>query len=225
MLVKFTGYKSLIRDLNFCVAEVSKLKLECCIEVTQSLIKTLVVAEDHRNALHFGVDPIAIIRALKIRLVNGVKQGASTVEQQLVRTLTQRYEKTPRRKVREQILAVMLGQHFTKDELCSAYLSVAFYGSSMAGCIGIQKIKRAKPDSTDASIVAYLKYPKSLTGSCERAAKHAKRVNHINHLLNGDIELFLLGRPANSELSGKIPNPTAEAGLHLKECPHNRSQK
>lgn len=221
MLVKLTRYKSLVRDLDICITAVSKLKLQCCVEVTPALIKTLILAEDHRNALHFGVDPVAIIRALKVRLTSGARQGASTVEQQLVRTLTQRYEKTPRRKIREQILAVMLSKHFSKDDLCSAYLSVAFYGSSLVGCVGIRKIRKAEPELNDASIVAYLKYPRSLTGFDERAAKHAMRVDHINQLLKGEIELFLLKKPVSSKPSASVPSPAARADLQLDDSPRN----
>jgi penicillin-binding protein 1A len=161
-------------------------------EITESLIRTLVVAEDHRSFLHYGVDPIAIIRALKLRIFGGKKQGASTIEQQLVRTIVNRYEKTPRRKVREQALAVMLSQQFTKEELAATYLKVAFYGSSLVGGHGIRKIRDYHSAFSDEAIVAYLKYPKPLRGSSDRARRHLNRVEHIKHLLRGDINLFLL---------------------------------
>lgn len=161
-------------------------------EVTESLIRTLVIAEDHRNSLHYGVDPIAIIRALKLRIFSGKKQGASTIEQQLVRTIVGRYEKTPRRKIREQVLAVMLSHQFAKEELAATYLKVAFYGSSLVGGRGIRKIRDYHPTSSDEAIVAYLKYPKPLRGSNDRARRHLNRVEHIKHLLKGDINLFLL---------------------------------
>lgn len=178
-------------------------------EITESLIRTLVVAEDHRSSLHYGVDPFAIIRALKLRIFGGKKQGASTIEQQLVRTIVGRYEKTPRRKIREQVLAVMLSQQFSKEELSAAYLKVAFYGSSLVGGRGIRKIRDYHPASSDEAIVAYLKYPKPLHGSNDRTCKHLNRVEHIKHLLRGDISLFLLDNQHCNVLpnhSDSLPN-------------------
>ena len=142
--------------------------------------------------MHYGVDPVAMIRALKLRIVGGQKQGASTIEQQLVRTIVSRYEKTPRRKIREQALAVMLSQEFTKQEIAAAYLKVAFYGSSLIGGYGIRKIRNRHSPFSDETIVAYLKYPKSLRGFDSRAQKHVNRVEHIKRLLRGDVNLFLL---------------------------------
>lgn len=151
--------------------------------MTGSLIKALVVAEDHRNAVHYGVDPLAILRTIKVRIFQGRRQGASTIEQQLVRTITGRYEKTPRRKIREQFLAVMLNVKFDKEELASCYLKIAYYGVSLAGYKGIERIKAVTSVDSDSVIVAHLKYPKTRNADDLMAKKHMVRVEHINSLL------------------------------------------
>ncbi|WP_349814569.1 transglycosylase domain-containing protein [Pectobacterium atrosepticum] len=48
------------------------------------------------------------MRCVYLRLTQNVIQGGSTIDQQLVRTLTGRYERTLRRKIREQAIAILL---------------------------------------------------------------------------------------------------------------------
>lgn len=189
-IIKIVRYRKLLKDLEVCIFIVSDVNSRCCSEISNSLICTLIVAEDHRNSLHLGVDPIAIIRALKQRCFQGVNQGASTIEQQLVRTITGRYEKTPRRKFREQILAVMLCECFSKRELSVAYLKVAYYGHSLIGMSGIRKLSAQHSQMLDEVIVAHLKYPKPSVFSERQERKHSGRVQHIRRLLDGELKLL-----------------------------------
>ena len=78
------------------------------IKIDKRFIQVLILAEDRRNKLHRGVDTIAILRAIKVRLLENKYQGASTIEQQFIRVVTNRFEKTFYRKLREQILAILL---------------------------------------------------------------------------------------------------------------------
>lgn len=187
----------MLDDFDKCCAVVNEFRDKYIDDVTGSLITALIVAEDHRNAMHHGVDPIAILRSFKARVFCGKRQGASTIEQQLVRTITGRYEKTPRRKIREQILAVMLGFKFGKKDLASCYLKVAYFGSSLVGGLGICKLRVESPDCSDAIIVAHLKYPRSSTGCGVAAIKHQARVEHVKRLLAiEDVGVFLY-KPLN----------------------------
>ncbi len=188
MILKRLRYMSVMADYDKCCATISLMRGRHNEDITESLIKTLVIAEDHRNALHFGVDPIAIIRTIKVRLLQRKRQGASTIEQQLVRTITARYEKTPRRKVREQVLAVMLNSEFDKHELASCYLKVAYYGVSLSGYKGIERIKRMEQGDTDAIIVSHLKYPRSSNTDGLMAKKHSMRVRHVCKLRGETVE-------------------------------------
>ena len=173
-----------MEDFNRCVNAVYSLQAKNGDVISDSLVRALVVAEDHRNDLHFGVDPLAIIRALKVRLVEGKRQGASTVEQQFVRVVTERFEKTPRRKLREQILAVMISSAFSKGELARSYLKVAYYGASLVGVRGVERLKFGSFPASDTAIIAYLKYPKISDPDGVVAANHLIRVKHINNLLS-----------------------------------------
>ncbi|EKT4465747.1 transglycosylase domain-containing protein [Pseudomonas putida] len=152
--------------------------------ISSSLVGALVVAEDHRNCLHYGVDPLAIMRAFKVRMFERKRQGASTIEQQLVRTITARYEKTPRRKIREQLIAVMLSFKYDKADLARVYLQVAYYGVSLVGVRGLQKLQALAPIDADAVIVAHLKYPRVKGYDGVMAKKHYARVRHVNALIS-----------------------------------------
>ena len=70
-----------------------------------TLSKLLISGEDHRFFYHLGFDIIAIARAVRNRLLYGRIEGASTIEQQLVRVLTNEYQRTFSRKIKEILLA------------------------------------------------------------------------------------------------------------------------
>ena len=121
MVFKFR-VKSIMEDYYKCI---DYIRLSSISErsISLSLIDILRVAEDHRQLLHRGVDPVAILRTIYLRLFKNIHQGASTIDQQFVRTITKRYEKTVRRKIREQILAILIRKATTGDDICIAYIS------------------------------------------------------------------------------------------------------
>ena len=93
----------------------------------------LVSGEDHRHSHHPGFDSIAICRALWRRFAFGSHEGASTIEQQIVRTITGKYERTIHRKLNEISLAILVDASFQKGILPAVYLSIAYYGWRMNG--------------------------------------------------------------------------------------------
>ena len=131
----------------------------------------LYAAEDHRNIFHFGIDQIAMVRAIYVRITKFEFQGASTVEQQFVRVATGRYEKTPYRKFREQILALSLAKLLPKRIIAQAYLMAAFYGHGRTNPMRlINKMHQDKlPLSKDEllGLIARLKYPEATNPSVE----------------------------------------------------------
>ena len=56
----------------------------------------LVSGEDHRHGRHYGFDPYAICRAIWRRVTRRSREGANTIEQQIVRVITNRFEMTIR---------------------------------------------------------------------------------------------------------------------------------
>ena len=168
--------------------------LERCLELTSRLgnsvpaafVDAVILAEDHRNGLHPGVDVFAMARAVWVRLRFGQVQGASTIEQQFVRVVTNRNERTVRRKVREQALALMLVRRTSKRQIASAYLAVAFYGS---GSVGIQGLRQRFGQNLEKvsfpqalGMVAQLKYPRPRRSSKEWNSKLAARIDALHRL-------------------------------------------
>ena len=91
--------------------------------------------EDKRFYQHGGVDYQGIARALLDDLKAGhVVQGASTIEQQLVRNLYLNDSQTFTRKIKEAWLANQMAQDWSKDRILGTYLNVVPYGGVTYGC-------------------------------------------------------------------------------------------
>jgi len=151
------------------------------------LRQALIAAEDHRFYDHCGVDPIALLRAFYQLTCYGRLQGASTIEQQLVRTVTNRYERTLRRKLREILLATCVGEVLTKEEASGVYLMVAYYGWGMEGlyrACGSMGVRLCSMSAFDAaSLVARLKYPRRRHSRPVWELRFRRRVQHILRLV------------------------------------------
>ncbi len=178
----------------------------------------LVSGEDHRHAWHPGFDVIAICRALWRRLAYGSREGASTIEQQIVRTITGRYERTLRRKLKEILLATLVGGSFRKNLLPAVYLSIAYYGWRMNGYRQACQRLRLRPGSLAldeaAALVARLKYPEPRTAPITRTFQIHRRSKHLlglyrHHLHDGTYEHLngttVRSRPPALGLAQSVP--------------------
>ena len=101
-------------------------------EIPERLQKATIAIEDEHFYDHGGVDYSAIIRAAVENFEAGeVKQGASTITQQLVRNL---YIRDPRdtieRKIKEAKMAMQYEDEYTKSQILNQYLNTASYGTN-----------------------------------------------------------------------------------------------
>lgn len=94
----------------------------------------LVMAiEDRRFLCHRGVDLISVARET-IKMVSGRKHGgASTIDMQMVRTLTGYKELSTKRKLYEMTIAVLINFKFSKTQIMQCYMDHAFFGSHLIG--------------------------------------------------------------------------------------------
>jgi 1A family penicillin-binding protein len=100
------------------------------------LSQATIASEDSRYYWHFGVDPYGILRAIVINLQGkDIRQGASTITQQLARSLFAGVgrQNTTGRKLREAIVALKLEATYSKDELLKTYLNRVYLGSGNYG--------------------------------------------------------------------------------------------
>lgn len=152
---------------------------------TGNLVTMLVCAEDHRFYSHLGFDPIAIIRAIYRVLRDGKLEGASTIEQQYVRTCTARYEISISRKVVEIAISFLLSITTSKNKIAHSYLAHAHYGHSIVGSEEAARILKKSCIlkhymCEPAAIVALLKYPMPKVITKSWSKKLEQRLSHIN---------------------------------------------
>ena len=93
-----------------------------------------VSIEDRRFYRHWGIDPRAIGRALVANLnAGGVREGGSTITQQLAKTSFLSSDRSIKRKAQEVIIAFWLEAWLTKDEILSRYMSSVYFGDGVYG--------------------------------------------------------------------------------------------
>jgi penicillin-binding protein 1B len=102
-------------------------------EIPKTLANALIASEDRRFYSHHGVDPIRLVGAVvaAIRKQERV-EGTSTLTQQLARNFfltNERFDRTPSRKLREAMIAVMLEQRLTKPQILTLYANEVYLGN------------------------------------------------------------------------------------------------
>ena len=103
-------------------------------ELPQFYIDATLAVEDHRFRWHFGIDPIAVCRALWIDIKAGsFVEGGSTITQQLAKNLLFSQEKKVERKIAEMIAALRMELKYTKQDIFELYVNTAYYGSGYYG--------------------------------------------------------------------------------------------
>ena len=97
-------------------------------DMPDTLLMAFLAVEDKRFYGHWGVDIIAICRAVLRNIQTGALQGASTITQQLTRNIYLTPEKRILRKIKEALLAVRIEKAFSKDEIFERYLNLINLG-------------------------------------------------------------------------------------------------
>ena len=106
-------------------------------EFPDHLIKATLATEDRRFYDHFGIDVAGTMRALVTNAqAGGVRQGGSSITQQLAKNLFLNNERTIERKVKEAFLAIWLETRLTKNEILKLYLDRAYMGGGTFGVDG-----------------------------------------------------------------------------------------
>jgi len=97
-----------------------------------------VAGEDSSFYSHYGIDPFGMLRAGFKYLFTGVKQGGSTITQQLAKSFVGT-ERTWTRKIKDILLAIELEKHLTKEEILYLYLNEIYLGG---GSYGVETASR-----------------------------------------------------------------------------------
>ncbi|MGH9381387.1 MAG: PBP1A family penicillin-binding protein [Thermoanaerobaculia bacterium] len=98
-------------------------------QIPEELIAAVMAAEDARFYQHGGLSARGILRAAWVNLRGGeIRQGGSTLTQQLVKNLYLTHERTLSRKLREAVLASLVELRYGKDAILQAYVNEIYWG-------------------------------------------------------------------------------------------------
>lgn len=181
LLIFLASKKSRVYYL-ITAAKISRCTFETNVAI---LIKALEMSEDHRFRNHWGIDPIGIARAIKKTLLHGRLEGASTIEQQYVRTCTLQKELSVTRKLEEISIAVFIAINHTKDDIAYSYLKYAYFGEGLIGykatirALHAESESKILNDNEAVFITSLLKRPKPKIPNTNWKTMHEKRAKYI----------------------------------------------
>ncbi len=111
-------------------------------QIPPQIVETVLTIEDRRFYSHFGIDPVAVGRAVWTNFTKGgVVQGGSTITQQLAKNLFYSPQRTMGRKFKEALAALVLEVKYTKQDILESYLNEIYLGQ--AGFVSIYGVHEA----------------------------------------------------------------------------------
>ncbi len=182
-------------------------------ELPQNLINAVLATEDRKFFNHSGIDAIAIIRASYVNHKAGrIVQGGSTITQQLAKLLFLKPEKTFKRKIQEIILAFQLEKRFSKEQIFTAYLNHAYFGSGNYGVLAAAKFyfhkEVSKLDLHESAMLAgLLKAPSKLSPKNSQDFSESR----TNVVLSKMIDAGFLSEKNLSDLNSDISYKTTRS--------------
>lgn len=122
------------KPLHTFLSADDKWRIQCALsDCSPLLLKAILEKEDRFFYYHFGVNPLAVFRALGKNLVRGkTVSGASTITMQVVRLLEPK-SRTYFHKLLESFRALQLEWHYSKSEILTMYLNLVPYGGNIEG--------------------------------------------------------------------------------------------
>lgn len=153
--------------------------------IPEHVKNAFIAIEDSRFYKHNGIDFIRIAGALADDLKHGsLKQGASTISQQLVKNTSLTGVKTISRKLQEAVMAYKLEQAYTKDEILEMYLNYIPFGK---GAFGIEAAAKAYFGTNAASLS--LAQAAMLAGIIKAPTRYAPHLNMQNSIKRRNLVL------------------------------------
>jgi penicillin-binding protein 1A len=115
-------------------------------KVSPWFVRAVIAREDARFLRHHGIDPVGIIRAaLRNLSAGGIRQGGSTLTQQLARNTFPLGGQNVHRKILEAALALRIEFVLSKDEILGHYMNRIYFGAGLFGIETASQAYFAKP--------------------------------------------------------------------------------
>ncbi len=212
-------------------------------QVPDAVVNAVIGVEDDRFWKHHGIDLRGMFRALATNVKSGeVRQGGSTLTQQLVKNSLLTPEKTVDRKVREALLAWRLEDHNTKKQILERYLNTVYFGNGAYGVQAAAEVyfgkKASQLDEGDAVLLAGLiRNPVGYDPIKYPAAAKARRKVVVDRLVTEGVITQAAGEqalarplPSNVQSLEKTPNDyfveeVKQALLHDRRLGETESER
>lgn len=131
--------------LSFAAEDRTNVPLD---RVSKWMVSAVLTAEDRYFFRHAGMDVIGLARAAWVDLrARSVKQGGSTITQQLIRHVALTTDRNFQRKIKEALLALRVERKFDKKKILEAYLNRIYLGNGHYGVEAASRGYFAKPAS------------------------------------------------------------------------------
>lgn len=135
-------------------------------DIPKNMRNAIIAIEDHEFYDHGAIAPESILRAMLVNITDGeISQGGSTLTQQFVKNTFLTHEQTMERKIEEAILAVILEEKYSKDEILEMYLNSTYFGAGATGVHQASKVYFGRHIShltlAEAAMLAALPYAPS----------------------------------------------------------------
>ncbi len=199
------SYSTILEDRNGIligakIADDEQWRFPVSEQVPEKFKTAIIEFEDKNFEAHFGVDPIAIARALKQNYEAGeVVSGASTLSMQVIRLAKENPDRTVWEKLKEMVQATRLEFSYSKDEILSLYAAHAPFGGNVVGleAASWRYFGRSPSDLSWAESVTLAVLPNSpalIHPGRNREALKAKRDRLLKRLMEeGQIDSLTYG--------------------------------
>jgi penicillin-binding protein 1A len=186
--------------------------------ISKSMIDAVIAAEDQRFYKHWGISFPDILRAIKEDITHlKLKQGASTITQQLAKKLYYGPKKDISRKLKEMITAIQIERTYTKSEILEMYLNKMDFGNNTYGIQAAAQVyfnkDAAELTVPESALLAGILNNPSINNPRSQIEKY--RVNALNRR---NLVLSLMVQ------TGKIPQSYAEQEIQKSIELPNRTE-
>lgn len=197
-------------------------------QLPRDLINAVVAVEDTKFYQHGGYDFLGIIRAaLKNFTAGQVRQGASTVTQQLARNTFALRERTFRRKLVEIFLARRIEERFGKQKIMELYLNRIYFGGGLYGAEAASRGYFGKPAremtlTESATLAGLIKAPNKLSPWTDRELSKDARNVVLNRMR--DLGFITRGKAASAQAEEIVIGSRQSAQGQTYAVEHIRQQ-
>ncbi len=153
-------------------------------EIPRELRQAVIAVEDARFMEHGGVDALGIIRAFVTNIeALQIRQGASTITQQLARSVFLTPERSYTRKIKEAILAIHMEKTLSKDKILELYLNEIYFGHGAYGVAAAAQTYFSKDIAAllaaESAFIAGLPKAPTLYSPFRHPERSQRRLRHV----------------------------------------------